>query len=584
MIRFLTAALAVALFTSATRADLAEGNWCLAQQFSSTAEQGVVVFKLEKKDGKLAATLVNPKERPIKIGEIKVDGANVTIPFDFGRPFTFEGKIDPKDAKVVRGCLFNDQATIRVILAAQDGDGLERPKLKIPEPIEAAQKMLTDIGRMQQKARQVKDANEKAELLANIKEAQKKADAAIPPLYRKVIADIPESPFASDAAGSLIRMAGKAGAKADEVATWIKIVETDAARHGDRILKTSLQGIAETLVGQKEVASAALPLAERIVKDLKEKDPLATQSKALKLLAAAQKAAGKTDAAIETRIAKVEKDLDVEYKKTVPPFKPTKFAGRKEAGANRVAVLELFTGAQCPPCVAADVAFDALESAYDSKDLILIQYHMHIPGPDPLTNPASIARWDYYQEKFPMAVGGTPTTLFNGKPSAGGGGGMPQAKGKFDQFSKVIDSILEEKTELKIGGSAKLAGEKVTVAVELDGVADPSANVRLHVLLVEEEIKYVGGNNLRFHHQVVRALPGGSAGTEVKEKSLKKSVEIDLAEVKKGLAKYLDEYAANERPFPSTDRPMDLKHLKAIVLVQNNESGEILNAAQFEVK
>ena len=55
--------------------------------------------------------------------------------------------------------------------------------------------------------------------------------------------------------------------------------------------------------------------------------------------------------------------------------------------ANKVAVLELFTGAQCPPCVAADVAFDALEKSYKHTDLILLQYHMHIPGPDPLTNP-----------------------------------------------------------------------------------------------------------------------------------------------------------------------------------------------------
>src|SRR5262249_41636594 len=151
-----------------------------------------------------------------------------------------------------------------------------------------------------------------------------------------------------------------------------------------------------------------------------------------------------------------------------------KFAGRKEKGANRVAVMELFTGAQCPPCVAADVAFDALEKAYDHKDLVLIQYHMHIPGPDPLTNPDTIARWDYYSEKFPNDIRGRPSTIFNGKPLAGGGGGMANAHSKFDAYKTIIDPLLEKTSPIKIDGAAKLAGEKVTLDLNVDGITEPS--------------------------------------------------------------------------------------------------------------
>jgi hypothetical protein len=115
-------------------------------------------------------------------------------------------------------------------------------------------------------------------------------------------------------------------------------------------------------------------------------------------------------------------------------------------------------------------------------------------------------------------------------------------------------------------------------------VKEPGENVRLHVLLVEESIKYVGGNGLRFHHQVVRALPGGAAGTEVKAEAMKKDVTIDLAGLKTDLTKYLDGYAADTRPFPQAERPMDFKHLKVIVLVQNHETREILNAVQMDVK
>ena len=88
---------------------------------------------------------------------------------------------------------------------------------------------------------------------------------------------------------------------------------------------------------------------------------------------------------------------------------------------------------------------------------------------------------------------------------------------------------------------------------------------------------------MRFHHRVVRALPGGAAGTAVKEKSFKKTVDVDLAEVRKNLTRYLDEFAA-ERPFPNPDRPMDFAHLKVIALVQNDATGEILNAAEFEIE
>jgi hypothetical protein len=103
------------------------------------------------------------------------------------------------------------------------------------------------------------------------------------------------------------------------------------------------------------------------------------------------------------------------------------------------------------------------------------------------------------------------------------------------------------------------------------------------LLLVEETIRYVGGNGLRFHHQVVRALPGGAKGVEVKDKAAKQTVEVDLKDVRAALTKYLDDFA-KDRPFPYADRPLDLKHLKVIAIVQDDDSREILNAAEFDVK
>jgi hypothetical protein len=285
--------------------------------------------------------------------------------------------------------------------------------------------------------------------------------------------------------------------------------------------------------------------------------------------------------AVEARLAKLEAKLDEEYLATVPPFKPSVYSGRKEKGANRVAVLELFTGAQCPPCVAADVAFDALGKSYKPAELVLIQYHMHIPGPDPMTNPDCIARWDYYRKTFPSGIRGTPSTVFNGKPQAGGGGAMANAENKFRQYRAIIDPILEENTPVKVGGKATRSGDGLEITVEVDGA---EGELKLRLLVVEETVRYVGGNRLRFHHHVVRAMPGGPDGVAIKEKSFRHTSTADVATVRKGLVKYLDDYAANTRPFPSQARPLDMKKLKVIALVQNDATREIVQAAQIAVE
>ena len=123
-------------------------------------------------------------------------------------------------------------------------------------------------------------------------------------------------------------------------------------------------------------------------------------------------------------------------------------------------MMELFTGAQCPPCVAADVAFDALLKTYKPTDLVLVQYHMHIPGSDPMTNPDTIARWDYYRKHFPENIRGVPSSLFNGKPGGGGGGGMTAAEGKFTQYTGVINPLLEKSTDVKLAGKADALGRQ----------------------------------------------------------------------------------------------------------------------------
>jgi hypothetical protein len=212
--------------------------------------------------------------------------------------------------------------------------------------------------------------------------------------------------------------------------------------------------------------------------------------------------------------------------------------------------------------------------SYKPSELVLIQYHLHIPGPDPLTNEDTVARAKYY------GANSTPSTFFNGTKAAAGGGGMAAAENKYAQYTGVIDPLLEKTTEVKIAGRATRAGDKIDVAVEVANAADHT----LRVLVVEENVRYTGSNGLRFHHNVVRAMPLGADGVAIKDKGFKQTASVDISGVKKNLVKYLDDFAANSRPFPKADRPMDMKAVKVIVLVQNDETKEIVQAAQLEVE
>src|SRR5262249_40197176 len=87
--------------------------------------------------------------------------------------------------------------------------------------------------------------------------------------------------------------------------------------------------------------------------------PPGTRAPAVNLLARSARLAGKAEIAAEaeSRARRIDAQLDAEYHEKVPPFKPEPFAGRAGGKGDRTVLMEIFTGAECPPCVAADVAF-----------------------------------------------------------------------------------------------------------------------------------------------------------------------------------------------------------------------------------
>jgi hypothetical protein len=310
-----------------------------------------------------------------------------------------------------------------------------------------------------------------------------------------------------------------------------------------------------------------------------------TRQRVLKALAAAEAASG-SSAAVQEKLAgllvKVEETLDQEYRAKVPPFKPVAFSGRKTA-SDRAVVLELFTGTQCPPCVAAAVAFDALHASYRPTDLVLLQYHLHIPGADPLTNADSEARFAYYAKKYPAEAGGVPATYFNGKPEAGGGGAINQSQEKYNQYRQAIDRLLDIPSAVKLSGSAVQHGNRVSIQVDVTDLKKPGPDVRLRLLLVEETVRYAARNRVRFHHHVVRSMVGGTDGFPLHDKDSKHTAAVDLDALRKSLRSYLEDCNRCRQAFPDDERPLELANLRLIALVQDEATCEILQAAEFAI-
>src|SRR5262249_40333760 len=356
-------------------------------------------------------------------------------------------------------------------------------------------------------------------------------------------------------------------AKPEEVRAWAARGVKVAEAHGPRFQQSILLSIAEGLTGEGGdyggIAGQDAKQAERLL-DADTKP--AVQKQTLTVLAAALEKAGKADEAKEVK-AKAEK-IDTS-------FKPAAFAGRK-GKSDRVVLVELFTGAQCPPCVAADLAFDAVGKSFKPSEAILLQYHLHIPRPDPLTNQQTLSRARFYD------IEATPTVLFNGKPGAQGGGGEDAVEEKYEEYNEVLTDLLEKPAGAKIALTAKQDGNKIDIKAEVSDLTATGNSVRLRLVLVEEEVKYTGSNKLPSHHHVVRAFPGGADGLALKEKTGKQEVSVDLEDVRKEIKTYVDKMN-DKTPFAGKLPEIELKNLKVVAFVQNDDTGEVLQAAVVEL-
>jgi thiol-disulfide isomerase/thioredoxin len=279
----------------------------------------------------------------------------------------------------------------------------------------------------------------------------------------------------------------------------------------------------------------------------------------------------------------LEATLDAEYRKRFPnPLELPVYAAT-EKRSDRVVLAEVFTGSGCPPCVGADLAFDAALERYSRKELAVVMYHQHIPRPDPMTNPDTQARAKSY------SVNGVPTFAIDGKKTVGGGP-RENTKQVYERFDKDLEKDLETPAEAHLQAEASLTGNTVKVRASVEGVKSESKDLKVHMLLVEKELHYSGENGVRFHPMVVRAMGGENAGGFALDGSAGMSFEqsFDLDTVSKALKAHLDDYEAKGHrgetfTFIEKKDRINRANLAVVVFVQDDESKHVLQAAYIDL-
>jgi len=245
---------------------------------------------------------------------------------------------------------------------------------------------------------------------------------------------------------------------------------------------------------------------------------------------------------VHGRDAGLDAALDSLYREKFPnPVTPEKYTAPASRG-NRVVLLEMFTGSGCPPCVAADLAMDAVMERYPQTDVIAIAYHQNIPQPDPMVVSGGVGRHDYY-----TPFKGVPTFNMDGGLLQLGGGARTGAPGVYQKYIEKIDKELSVPAQAGLAVKATGAGDQIHVTATVSKLPADARDLRLHLVLVEKELRFTGENGIRFHPVVVRAVAGDKGAGLPITTTGKTDYTFSLKAIQDDVTKTLDAELAKRR-------------------------------------
>jgi hypothetical protein len=194
-------------------------------------------------------------------------------------------------------------------------------------------------------------------------------------------------------------------------------------------------------------------------------------------------------------------------------------------------------------------------------------------------------------------MGGTPSTFFNGRSESAGGGPMSASKTKYEQYRRIVEGDLTGPNRASIELDLKRSGDEIRIKASAKVQDAPPGSATesdkkesgdrprpvLRLALIEKAVRYVGSNKLRFHHHVVRAMPGGPAGKPLADGSCETEVVVRLDELRKELESYVSDLE-KQNSFPNPVPKLDLKNLAVAAFVQDDRDKSVWHAVSAPVR
>lgn len=326
--------------------------------------------------------------------------------------------------------------------------------------------------------------------------------------------------------------------------------------------------------------------------------------------------------------------MDQRYKQVFPSHPP---ATRTAIANGHTALVELFTGSGCDPCVAADLAIDDALSAYPTGQIVALEFDQHIPQPDPLANPDGVARAAYYGVQY------TPWLVMDGisRDLDGFHGDRSNEIKMYDRLSKALDAeipvnytvglnlsaaidaagTVTANASVSIGNPASLASglkaaasrnaadaaavqqqaEEMREVKKARGIAEAAPVVTptssstpklvLNFALAQDDVRYSGENGIRFHRMVVRAVskPSATAFPVSLHGTTQANATFDTAALSQSLVQYLDRFEKHSERFGtitflSKDTALPPDHLYVVAWVADPGTHQVVQAAIVRIE
>lgn len=261
-----------------------------------------------------------------------------------------------------------------------------------------------------------------------------------------------------------------------------------------------------------------------------------------------------------------------------PPFQVELY----NSTPKRTVLIETFTSAGSAGCIATDRAMESAMERYSRAGVLFLMYHENFGESDPMSNPHSQARAGYYNLRMSPAayVDGTLTSSMGARESF--------IKRVYDQIVEATDKRLKATAQIQLRLDTQLSDGVLRMTAALDNCTKASPDLRLYLVLAEEQLRYTGESGIRFHPMVVRSVIeiGPAQGLTIAGKEPHTiTCSLDLKAVSTDIKRYLDEYeTANNTAFLDKKHEINSDQLVVAAFVQDTKIHAVLQATMVRVK